>query len=194
MAAPPTVDDVRPARCPCCDAVGAPPGRSLVIVGHGLRRRGVIGPLDHEDAAGEVVMLDLRRYRCQACGAVLVVVPRGVVRRRRYSAFAIAWALALFGLLGLSVVDVRQRVTPWRATPYTTNLAWAALVRWARAVRDRRLFPSLPAAVPKASLRQVAHRAAMALVGEAPAQQRGLGDDLRAGYGGVVISTKRMAA
>ena len=38
-----------------------------------------------------------RRYRCTACGAVLVVVPRGVGRSLRYTLEAIAYALSLWG-------------------------------------------------------------------------------------------------
>lgn len=166
----------------------------MVIVGHGLRKRTVIGPADHEDVGGRVIALALRRYRCRACAAVLTVTPRGVVRRRCFCAFAIAWALALFGLLGLSVTAVRERVTNWRARPDTTNLAWAALKRWARAVRDRRLFPNLPQAPPSASLRRVAARAAMALAGEAPPEMRTLGEDIRAGYGGALVAITAIAA
>jgi hypothetical protein len=186
----PPVGDVRPARCPACTAVGAPIGKPVVIVGHGLREREILGPVEHEDPAGGSIVVLLRRFRCRACAAVLTVVPRGVLRLRRYSAFAIAWALALFGLLGLTVTGVRERVTSWRATPYTSNLAWAALIRWTRDVRDRRLFPGLPRPPPSVTLRRVAARAAMALAGESPPWRRELGEDARAGYGGVVISSK----
>jgi len=166
----------------------------LVIVGHGLRDRTVLGPVDHEDQVGQAIEFGLRRYRCRACSSVLSVVPREVVFRRRYSAYAIAWALALFGLLGLAVTGVRECVTGWRAESWTTNLSWAALKRWTWAVRDQRLFPSLPRAAPSASIRQIAHRAAMALAGEAPLEQRGLGEDLRAAYGGIAVGMRSMAA
>jgi hypothetical protein len=35
-------------------------------------------------------VLLVRRYRCRRCGAVAVVVPRGVLRRRHFGASAIA--------------------------------------------------------------------------------------------------------
>lgn len=190
----PSVCDARPGTCLACGAAGAPVGKRMVIVGHGLRDREVVGPFDHEDAGGNVIVLRLRRYRCRACRAVLTVVPRGVLLGRRFSAFAIAWALALFGLLGLPVIAVRTRVTSWRAAPFTTNLAWASLLRWARAVHDGRLFPGLPRAAPPATLRRIAQRAAMALGGEAPAERGELGPDHQAGYGGIVISARSIAA
>lgn len=186
--------DVRPATCVACGAAGAPLGKRLVIVGHGLRERALTGPLDHEDAGGCVTVVRTRRYRCRACAAVLEVVPRGILPRRRYSAFAVARALALFGLLILTATAVRERVTTWRAMPHTPNLAWPALMRWARAVRDRRLFPGVPRSPPGATLRQVAERAAMALAGAAPPERRAHADDVRAGYGGVVISGRAIAA
>jgi hypothetical protein len=165
----------------------------LVIVGHGLRERTLVGPLDHHGGIGQAIVLQVRRYRCRACAAVLTVVPRGVLPGRRYGAFAIAWALALFGLLGLPAIAVRQRVTSWRAEPYTSNLAWASLRRWARALRDRRLFPRLPRPAPPATLRRIAERAAMALTAEAPLERRELRPDEQAAYGGIVISARRMA-
>jgi hypothetical protein len=159
----------------------------MVIVGHGVRTRRMVGPVDHGDDAGLSTDVCTRRYRCRACSAVLVVVPRGVLPRRRYTAFAIAWALALFGLVGLTAPRVREKITSWRAAPHTANLAWAALRRWVRAVRDRRLFLGLPRSPPSSSLRRVAERAAMALAGSAPVERRALDDDVRAGYGGVVM-------
>lgn len=156
-----------------------------MIVGHGTRPREVLGPADHGHVAGGIVSILLRRYVCRACGAVLTVGPRGLLRGRRYSAFAIAWALALFGLIRLTLTAVRETVTLWREEPHTANLGWASLRRWARAVRHRRLFSGLPHPPPTASLRRVAGRAAMALAAEAPAERRGLREDLRAGYGGL---------
>jgi hypothetical protein len=164
-----------------------------VIVGHGLREREIIGPVGHEASGDSIIMILLRRYRCRACAAVLTVVPRGILHRRRYTAFAIAWALALFGLLAMRVTDVRERITDWRAKPETTNLAWAALTRWARAVRDRRLFPGIPRPPAASTLRRVAARAAMALAGESPPSARELSEDVQAGYGGVAISARAIA-
>jgi hypothetical protein len=72
------------------------PGKSLTIVGHGLRSRGIEGPHEPGEEASDTPIL-CRRYVCLACGAILVVVPSGVGRGLRYSLSAIAYALALWG-------------------------------------------------------------------------------------------------
>ena len=64
-----------------------------MLVGHGLRSRQVLGPTSF-GAAPEALVVPLRRYRCRACRAVVVVGPRGLVHDRSYSAPAIAGALA----------------------------------------------------------------------------------------------------
>jgi hypothetical protein len=87
-------------------------GRGLGLWGHGLRERQQRGPLEVGGAAPTVVIRE-RRYRCRGCGALLVVVPRGVLRGRHYSASAIGLALALFGVVGMSLAEVRRRVSPW---------------------------------------------------------------------------------
>jgi hypothetical protein len=93
LARPPTVDEVRPGRCPACDAPSRPAGGLLGLHGHGLRERHQWGPLE-PSATPSLSGILLRRYLCQSCGAVVVVVPRALVRRRLYSAGAIALALA----------------------------------------------------------------------------------------------------
>src|SRR5262249_9437909 len=132
----PSPADVRPKQCSGCSRAAAPLGERIVVVGHGTRRRNVLGPCGPGDAVGTLISILARRFRCRGCGAVLLVVPLGVLPVRRYCAFAIAWALALFGLLGLSASEVRERVTSWRREPHTANLGWPALKRWARDVRD----------------------------------------------------------
>jgi len=52
-----------------------------------------------------------RRFQCQLCDAVLVVVPRGMVPRKRYSGPAIAFALALWALARLDEPEVFDRVS-----------------------------------------------------------------------------------
>ena len=108
-----------------------------------------------------------RRYRCQGCGAVIVVVPRSVVGRRLYSAGAIALALAAWAVNGQTPTAVRGRVSPHRLVGPTAASGWASLRRWARAVRAGRLFPVVRASPESATLRQVAARAAMTLVAAA---------------------------
>jgi hypothetical protein len=110
----------------------------------------------------------LRRYMCQSCGAVVVVGPRGLVRRRLYSAGAIALALTLFGVLGIAPGEVRRRVSPLRIVGATAAASWASLRRWSRAVRARSLFPGIRALPDDSTLREVAARAATTLAACAP--------------------------
>ncbi len=135
LADPPGVDEVRPGRCPACEAPSRPAG-------------GALG--------------------CRACGAVVVVVPRGVLRRRLYSAAAVALAAALYGVAGLAPAEVRAQVSPLRIVGATAASGWASLRRWAGAVRGGRLFPVVRALPADATLREVAARAATTLAAYAP--------------------------
>ncbi len=164
---PPTVDEVRPGRCPACDAPSRPAGSALGLHGHGLRERHQWGPAEFGAAAALIAIL-VRRYRCQPCGAVVVVVPRGLLPRRLYSAGAIALALALWGVAGLAPAEVRRRVSPFAVVGATAAAGWASLRRWSRAVRARRLFPVVRALPVEATLRQVAARATTTLAAYAP--------------------------
>ncbi|WP_242396385.1 hypothetical protein [Anaeromyxobacter oryzisoli] len=110
----------------------------------------------------------LRRYRCQRCGSVVVVGPRGLLRRRLYSAGAVALALALYGLAALPPAEVRRRVSPLRIVGVTAAAGWASLRRWSRAVCAGRLFPVVRQLPADATLRQVAARAATTLAAYAP--------------------------
>jgi hypothetical protein len=110
-----------------------------------------------------VIGILARRYRCQSCGAVIVVLPRGVIRRRLYSAGAIAIALALWAVTGLAPAAVRARVSPHRIVGPTAAEGWASLRRWARSVRGGRLFPVVRTLPTGSSLRQVAARTATTL-------------------------------
>jgi hypothetical protein len=115
-----------------------------------------------------IVEVTSRRYKCQACGAVAQVFPGGIVRRRLYSAGAIALALALWSLDHLTPREVRRRVSPWRRVGATAAAGWASLRRWARAVRKRSLFRQVRAAAADLSLRAGAERAATTLAAFAP--------------------------
>lgn len=166
-ARPPAVDEVRPGCCPACNAPSRPAGAALGLQGHGLRERHQWGPV----AAGGVpalIAILVRRYLCRSCGAVVVVGPRGLVRRRLYSAGAIALALALYGVAGFAPTEVRGRVSPLRIVGPSAAAGWASLRRWCRAVRVRRLFPAVRALPGDATLRQVAARAATTLAAYAP--------------------------
>jgi hypothetical protein len=167
MERPPTVDEVRPGRCPACEAPSRPAGAALGLHGHGLRERHQWGP-GALGAAAVLVAILARRYRCQPCGAVVVVVPRGVLRRRLYSAGAIALALALWSLAELAPAEVRTRVSPFAIVGATAAVGWASLRRWSRSVRAGQLFPVVRALPAEASLRQVAARAATTLAAYLP--------------------------
>jgi hypothetical protein len=132
-----------------------------------VRSRDQWGPPD-ATAPPEVGEVVCRRYHCLACGAVILVAPRGVLRRRLYSASAIALALALWGLDGLTAGAVRHRVSPWRIIGATAALGWSSLRRWARAVRSAALFALVGTVAASTRLRQVAARAATALAARAP--------------------------
>ncbi len=93
MIAVPEVDVARPARCPCCDSVGVAPNGRVVLRGHGIRARQPFGSASPEDCS-ECIELLQRRYRCRACRSVVVVRPRGLLSRMRYTAAAIALAFS----------------------------------------------------------------------------------------------------
>ena len=159
----PSVEAARPGKCPGCGVASRPVGRRLRLHGHGTRSRQVQGPLAATVAPGIVELL-LRRYLCTECGAVIVVGPRGLLGRRLYSAAAIALALARWALLAQSAAEVRGQVSPWRVVGTAAATGWAALRRWARALRRRQLWPQLMRGVSMdGTLRETAGKAAVRL-------------------------------
>jgi hypothetical protein len=108
-----------------------------------------------------------RRYRCQRCGAVLVVVPRGVLRARLFSASAIGLALMLWAVRCVPARQVRRRVSPWSVVGSTAADGWASLRRWVR--QAPQLFPGVRPCPEEWTDRQKAERIAMALAACAPA-------------------------
>lgn len=60
-----------------------------------------------------------RRFRCQRCAAVIIVVPGGVVARRLFAATAIALMLWLFDVEGRLPAAVRAAVSPWQSAGAT---------------------------------------------------------------------------
>jgi hypothetical protein len=179
---PPSVDEARPASCPACQAASRPVGGSLKLQGHGTRERQVRGPLSPDEAATTVV-LAVRRYRCVRCGAVIVVVPREVRAGRLYSVAAIGFALALWGLVQASAVEVRRRVCPAAIVGPAAAMGWATLRRWARAVRRGKLFSSVPLPDPSSTLRHVAAHAAAAVAANADPTTRSLAIEQHAFFG-----------
>lgn len=166
----PSVDEARPAVCPVCGAASRPTGALLVLHGHGRRDRQLRGP-PMPGGAPTTQVIFVRRYECQRCGAVMTVGPREMVTRRLFSGSAIALALALFGIVGLCAKAVRAQVSPWAVVGATSASGWCTLLRWAEAVREGRLFPSVRAVPPDWSARQVAARAATTLATLAPLGQ-----------------------
>jgi len=97
-----------------------------------------------------------------ACRAITTVVPAETLTRRLYSAAAIAWSLALFGISLLSTRAIRRMVSPMHTVGPTSAARWVTLLRWCRAVEARQLFPRVrhPA---DGSLRSVAEAAAASI-------------------------------
>jgi hypothetical protein len=167
LARVPSVDEVRPGQCPRCAAASRPVGRGLQIWGHGLRDRQSRGPLEPLGDPVEVT-LRVRRYLCRLCQTVIMVVPLGVIAGRLFAAAAIGLALTLFGVDGLPLSKVRQRVSPWQRVGATACGSWLAVRRWVRAIREGRLFASVRRSPAHLTTRQVAERAAMTLAALAP--------------------------
>ncbi len=179
---PPSVEEARPERCPACGAASCPVGGPVHLHGHGVRERQVRGPTGPGEPPS-LVAVAARRYRCVPCGAVIVVVPRGVHGRRVYSASAIGFAFALWGLVLATAAEVRRRVSPATILGPTAVTGWATLRRWARDVARGRLFPSAPTRGPCASLRSLAARVAEALAASALPTTRALPSEQRAFLG-----------
>lgn len=178
----PTVDQARPACCPRCRTPSCPVGGAIKLHGHGTRERQVRGPRSPEQAP-EMVVVQARRYLCTSCGAVVIVVPREVLARRLYSASAIGFALALWGLVLATAAEVRKKISPAKFVGDAAVTGWVTLQRWARAVARKALFSTLPHAEAEATLRQVAALAAAALAASADATTRELPMDPRAFLG-----------
>jgi hypothetical protein len=163
----PTVEEARPAVCVACGAAARPAGGGVGLWGHGLRDRQIRGPTK-PGATGRTVVVCARRYRCQRCFLVLIVVPCEVAPRRHYAATAIAFALALYGVLGQSHAAVREAVSDAKVVGVRAEQRWCTLRRWIDAVGDRTLWPALPSMPIASGRRQVAERAAMAIGAHAP--------------------------
>ena len=127
-----------PGSCPCCGAAAQPIGADLVVVGHGVVERQVLGPRPPGEAPAQVVV-QLRRYRCRACRAVLVVGPRGLARRRWYGAGAIALALSMYAR-GATSAAVRDWTSPSRVLGTSSSERWVTLSRWVESARRGALF------------------------------------------------------
>ena len=137
-------------------------GEPLVLHGHGLRERQLWGPPAPERAP-EVRVIQARRYQCQRCRAVTVVAPAETLTRRLYSAAAIAWALALYGLSLLSPAAVRRLTSPFQVVGHASVSRWVTLGRWCTAAAEGRLFHAIGHLAPVGMARQVAEAVAVAV-------------------------------
>ncbi len=169
LTEPPSVDAVRPGRCLGCGTASRPVGAGLAIRGHGLRERVQFGPRS-PDGHGEVLVIPVRRYLCR-CGAVMTVVPRGILRSRLYAAAAISLALGLWGLVGRPSPAVRARVSPWPSFGEAARHRWKTVARWVDDGAAGRLFPRLDV-IADGDRRATARRLATALIGFAPPGDR----------------------
>ncbi len=139
----------------------------MVLHGHGKRSRQVLGP---EEPGGKPrqVEVQVRRYRCQACGATCTVAPWEVWTRRLYSLAAIAWALALWGVVGLGLAAVRGRVSPWVHVGATSARRWRTPLAWVEAVEARRLLLRVRPWPAGWKARRAAAHVASTVAGHAP--------------------------
>ena len=112
-----------------CGEASLPVGGDLGLNGHGLRDRQVRGPHD-PDWRPTWVVVGCRRYACNACDAILTVVPRGIAPRRHYGYAAIALALTLWQLVKEPVAEVRRRVCAWPIS-FEAPSRWPVLQRTA---------------------------------------------------------------
>ena len=120
IAEDPSVEAVRPERCPRCGEIyrEGRRGRCRVLHGHGRRCRPVLGPRRPGGPPEEIEILG-----------------------RRYSAPAILWALALWSWAQERPERIRARVSPWRPSGFAEPGVWPSLRRW---VRERlRLWPEV---------------------------------------------------
>lgn len=127
----PSVDAVRPSHCVACGTASRPVGACLAVHGQGVVRRQARGLLAEDGEPGIWEIL-ARKYECQRCGAVMTVLPRGMLAGRQYTGSSIALSLWLWLVLGLSDVAVRARVGAWRVRGQSGARGWAQLYRWVR--------------------------------------------------------------
>lgn len=179
-AAPPSVNDVRPSKCPHCGAAGRPSGQPIGMVGHGTRVRQVRGPTRFGgNAALQLVVA--RRYRCRSCSRTATVIPRGLVARRHYGAAAIAFTLFLVGMRRRALTDVRSVVAPGG----TYEAGWPVVRRWLRAIHDGDLFRFVRPHRADADLPHRAERVAATVMGFAPG---GYATDEERLYAGIALA------
>lgn len=162
----PSVELVRPTHCPHCGAASQPLGMAVVVQGHGVRSRQVLGPAEPGGPALSREV-QVRRYLCRACKSTCTVAPWEVVAHRLYTVTAVAWALALWALVGLSLGAVRQQVSPWAIVGASTAGSWRTVRAWLAAVQQGRLLSRVRPSAPGLSARKAAAHVAWVVAGYA---------------------------
>jgi len=173
----PSADALRPDHCVACGVAARDGGGKLAIHGHGLRCRIVLGPAGAGDLP-EVGEIAARRFRCLLCGAIMLVVPAGLLRRCLYLATAIALALGRWAE-GLPAPAVRREVSPQQTPGPTAAAGWASLRRWARTAP--RLWPRSPPLAREGPWRATALAAVAFLASFAPVPSGRVTEDAVAG-------------
>jgi hypothetical protein len=107
----------------------------MMLVGHGTRERQVRGPLAPGAMALDTV-IRARRYRCRGCGAIVTVVPRGVMAGRHFGAGAIGLALHRWSKEKRSLAEVRETL----GGRDEERRGWPAARRWVDAIQAGRMF------------------------------------------------------
>lgn len=72
----------------------------------------------------------VRRYRCRNCGAVITVMPSGLLPQTRYRAEAILLGLVLWVVEGRPSVQVRRLVSTRLGMSTEAERGWPSLRRW----------------------------------------------------------------
>jgi len=156
----PETATARPSCCPSCNHPGQTADGRVVLHGHGVRVRKLRGPR-RADGEPDEFEVPVRRYACQACGAIITVGPRGLLPRRRYTAQAIALALWLWAVWLKPDPEVRRATSPIADHGVSRPERWPTLRRWGRAAGLGGLWSSSPAVESGWSLRRCAERIAL---------------------------------
>ena len=164
------VDDVRPASCWVCGQPSKSTGR-VHLHGHGWRVRNVVVLAALFADMAKVGECWVRRYRCRRCGAVLTVLPAGVMKRYLYCAASIVVAFFLKAESpvgeGLSDGEAYKRQGMYRRPSWWPGGAyrWRSLERWAALVG--RWWPTRAVASITALLVDFVSRARSPALGDA---------------------------
>lgn len=130
-----SVNVLRPVRCPKCGC-SAYDGSRVVIYGHGKRARGFEGRTTLEGTP-ESGTLQIRRFRCTACRAVITVLPQDLACGHQYLQTTIALVVALWGLAAHSLSSLRKDWSAQRVLGWAAQRDWPMVRRWALRLHHR---------------------------------------------------------